>query len=81
MLALECKDCPYPGNHGTGLAEQLSSYSGLDFQKHDLPRALLDDNGAAMVAIETEQGPERLGILLTPGRSKKFVSEPGAISR
>ena len=33
------------------------------FQKRDLPRCLLFDNGAAMIAQETEQGLTRLGIL------------------
>ena len=32
------------------------------FQKRDLPRALLFDNGSAMIAEETEQGLARLGI-------------------
>jgi len=32
-------------------------------QKRGLPRALLTDNGSAMVAAETEEGLERLGIL------------------
>jgi putative transposase len=32
-------------------------------QKRSLPRALLTDNGSAMVAAETEEGLERLGIL------------------
>jgi len=33
------------------------------FQKRDLPRSLLYDNGSAMIAAETEQGLTRLGIL------------------
>jgi transposase InsO family protein len=33
------------------------------FQKRGLPRALLSDNGSAMLAAETTQGLERLGIL------------------
>ncbi len=33
------------------------------FQKRDLPRALLYDNGSAMIAAETEQGLTRLGVL------------------
>jgi transposase InsO family protein len=33
------------------------------FQKRDLPRSLLFDNGSAMIAAETEQGLTRLGIL------------------
>jgi putative transposase len=32
-------------------------------QKRGLPRALLTDNGSAMVAAETQQGLERLGIV------------------
>lgn len=34
------------------------------FQKRDLPRSLLTDNGSAMIAAETGQGLARLGILL-----------------
>jgi transposase InsO family protein len=33
------------------------------FQKRGLPRALLTDNGAAMLAAETTEGLERLGIV------------------
>jgi putative transposase len=33
------------------------------FQKRDLPRSLLFDNGSAMIAAETEQGLTRLGVL------------------
>ena len=33
------------------------------FQKRDLPRSLLYDNGSAMIAAETEQGLSRLGVL------------------
>lgn len=33
------------------------------FQKRGLPRALLTDNGAAMIAAETVEGLERLGIV------------------
>jgi putative transposase len=33
------------------------------FQKRDLPRSLLYDNGSAMIASETEQGLTRLGVL------------------
>ena len=33
------------------------------FQKRDLPRSLLFDNGSAMIAAETEQGLARLGVL------------------
>jgi len=36
------------------------------FQKYQLPRALMTDNGAAMVAAETQQGLGRLGILHEP---------------
>jgi len=32
-------------------------------QKRGLPRALLNDNGGAMIAAETQEGLERLGIL------------------
>jgi transposase InsO family protein len=33
------------------------------FQKRDLPRSILFDNGSAMIAAETEQGLTRLGVL------------------
>ncbi len=33
------------------------------FQKRDLPRSLLYDNGSAMIAAETEAGLTRLGVL------------------
>jgi hypothetical protein len=36
---------------------------GQAFQKRDLPRSLLYDNGSAMIASETEQGLTRLGVL------------------
>ena len=35
---------------------------GQAFQKRELPRSLLFDNGSAMIAAETEQGLTRLGI-------------------
>lgn len=35
---------------------------GQAFQKRDLPRSMLFDNGSAMIAAETEQGLTRLGI-------------------
>jgi putative transposase len=44
-------------------AEELCHGLSQAFQKRGLPRALLDDNGSAMVAGETEQGLERLGIV------------------
>jgi transposase InsO family protein len=44
-------------------AEQLCHGLSQAFEKRGLPRALLDDNGAAMIAAETEQGLERLGIV------------------
>jgi len=44
-------------------AEELCHGLSQAFQKHGLPRALLDDNGSAMIAAETEQGLERLGIV------------------
>ncbi len=33
------------------------------FEKHGLPRAVLSDNGSAMIATETVQGLQRLGII------------------
>ena len=44
-------------------AEELCHGLSQAFQKRMLPRALMDDNGAAMVAAETEQGLARLGII------------------
>ena len=44
-------------------AEELCHGLCQAFAKRGLPRALLDDNGSAMVAAETEQGLERLGIV------------------
>lgn len=44
-------------------AEELCHGLSQAFQKRGLPRALIDDNGGAMVAGETEQGLARLGIV------------------
>lgn len=44
-------------------AHQLCHGLCQAFQKRDLPRALLYDNGSAMIAAETEQGLTRLGVL------------------
>ena len=44
-------------------ARELCHGLGQAFQKRDLPRSLLSDNGSAMVAAETEQGLARLGVL------------------
>ena len=44
-------------------ARELCHGLGQAFQKRDLPRALLVDNGAAMIAEETAQGLARLSIL------------------
>src|ERR1022692_1604903 len=44
-------------------ARQLCHGLGQAFQKRDLPRSLLYDNGSAMIAAETEQGLTRLGVL------------------
>jgi putative transposase len=44
-------------------AEELCHGLGQDLQKRALPRALLSDNGPAMLAAETTQGLARLGIL------------------
>jgi transposase InsO family protein len=44
-------------------AEELAHGLGQGFQKHDLPRALMTDNGSAMIAAETVQGLARLGIV------------------
>jgi hypothetical protein len=44
-------------------AEALIHALSQAFQKRGLPRALLTDNGAAMLAAETTEGLERLGIV------------------
>jgi transposase InsO family protein len=44
-------------------ARELCHGLGQAFQKRDLPRSLLFDNGSAMIAAETEQGLTRLGIV------------------
>jgi transposase InsO family protein len=44
-------------------ARELCHGLSQAFQKRDLPRSLLFDNGSAMIAAETEQGLTRLGML------------------
>lgn len=44
-------------------AESLVHGLSQAFHKRGLPRALLTDNGAAMIAAETTEGLERLGIV------------------
>ena len=44
-------------------AEELCHGLGQAFQKRQLPRSILFDNGSAMIARETEQGLTRLSIL------------------
>lgn len=44
-------------------ARELCHGLSQAFQKRDLPRSLLYDNGSAMIAAETEQGLTRLGVL------------------
>jgi transposase InsO family protein len=44
-------------------AEELCHGLSQALEKRGLPRALLEDNGSAMIAAETEQGLERLGIV------------------
>jgi len=44
-------------------AEELCHGLSQAFEKRGLPRALVEDNGSAMIAAETEQGLERLGIV------------------
>jgi putative transposase len=44
-------------------AESLIHGLSQAFQKRRLPRSLLTDNGAAMVAAETVEGLERLGVV------------------
>jgi len=47
----------------TEAAEELVHGLSQALQKRALPRALMTDNGSAMLASETEQGLSRLGIL------------------
>lgn len=44
-------------------AEELCHGLSQAFQKRQLPRSILFDNGSAMIAAETEQGLSRLSIL------------------
>ncbi len=44
-------------------AEELCHGLSQAFLKRGLPRALMSDNGSAMIALETRQGLERLGIV------------------
>lgn len=44
-------------------AEELVHGLSQALQKRGLPRALMSDNGSAMIAAETRQGLQRLGIL------------------
>ena len=44
-------------------AEDLIHALSQAFQKRALPRALLSDNGSAMIAAETREGLARLGVL------------------
>jgi transposase InsO family protein len=44
-------------------AEALIHGLSQAFHKRGLPRALLTDNGAAMIAAETVEGLERLGVV------------------
>jgi hypothetical protein len=46
----------------TETAENLIHGLSQGFEKRGLPRALMSDNGAAMIAAETVQGLQRLGI-------------------
>jgi transposase InsO family protein len=50
---------PGPGEYAQALVHGLSQA----FQKRGLPRALLTDNGPAMLATETTEGLARLGIV------------------
>jgi transposase InsO family protein len=44
-------------------AEELAHGLSQAFQKRQLPRSILFDNGSAMIAAETEQGLTRLSVL------------------
>ncbi len=44
-------------------ARELCHGLSQAFQKRDLPRSILFDNGSAMIAAETEQGLARLGVV------------------
>lgn len=47
----------------TEAAEELCHGLSQAFQKRNLPRALMTDNGSAMLATETTEGLARLGVL------------------
>ena len=51
---------------GEETAEHLVHGLSQAFQKRGLPRALMTDNGAAMIAAEVTQGLTRLGIVHQP---------------
>jgi transposase InsO family protein len=51
---------------GEETAEHLVHGLAQAFQKRGLPRALMTDNGAAMIAAEVTQGLTRLGIVHQP---------------
>jgi putative transposase len=50
---------PGPGEYAEALVHGLSQA----FQKRGLSRALLTDNGSAMIAVETTEGLSRLGVV------------------
>jgi transposase InsO family protein len=55
--------CHMQWYRGDECAEMLVHGLSQAIQKRGLPRALLTDNGAAMLAAETAEGLERLGIV------------------
>ncbi len=67
LLLAQLDDCSRLCGHAQWYwaegAEELGHGLGQAFQKRQLPRALMTDNGAAMVAQETVGGLQRLGIL------------------
>jgi len=55
--------CPHAQWYLAETAENLAHGMCQGFEKRDLPRAIMMDKGAAMIALETVEGLQRLGIV------------------
>ncbi len=58
-----CRLCCHAQWYLSEGAQELCHGLGQAFQKRALPRALMTDNGSAMLAAETQEGLARLGIV------------------
>jgi putative transposase len=58
-----CRLCCHAQWYLSEGAEELCHGLSQGFQKRSLPRALMTDNGSAMLAAETQEGLARLGIV------------------